>query len=69
MMFHAELKAMLNPSVWGVGKSGASYTVRRWQAAMDNATPPLSCGKRKVVDGIAGRGNNSSSFSSLGPFI
>ena len=46
-----------------------SRGMRQWQQAMDTAIPPLTCGKMKVVDGIAGRGNNTSSFPTLGPFL
>ena len=40
----------------------------RWHVAMLNQHPPVSCGRLKVADGIAGRGNNTSSFPAVGPF-
>ena len=46
-----------------------SRGMRQWQQAMDTAIPPLTCGRMKVVDGIAGWGNNTSSFPTLGPFL
>lgn len=42
--------------------------LNRWNVAMFDHVPILSCGKLKVVDGIAGRGNNTSSFPAVGPF-
>lgn len=44
-------------------------SMQQWQHQMDSATPPLTCGKLKVVDGISVRGNNTSSFPTLGPFL
>ena len=40
----------------------------QWHVAMLNAVPEVSCGRCKVGDGIAGRGNNTSSFPAIGPF-
>lgn len=43
--------------------------MRAWQRSMDLAIPPLTCGKVKVGDVVAGRGNNTSSFPTIGPFL
>ena len=47
----------------------SSQEIDAWRTAMKAQAPPHTCGTAKVVDGIAGRGNNTSSFPSLGPFI
>ena len=46
----------------------ATPALSRWHVAMLNVDPPVSCGKLKVADGIAGRGNNTSSFPAIAPF-
>lgn len=40
-----------------------------WQVAMCGHVPPLTCGTMTVVMGRAGRGFNTTSHPSLGPFI
>lgn len=59
----------LRSGEWGIViQKLTTPAISLWHCAMLNAVPPVSCGRCKVADGIAGRGNNTSSFPAIGPF-